>query len=208
MNLDKKEIIKNYILDKEVSPKERKERFQIAWDIHAYFDEIRKEITLNKVFRPLKKKIENENILPPSFEISYFDFGSIYITKSEWKEHQKDRGIISIAIERWFREGATVGLVKNKDFSLKDESFVRNILSKEGLRTSSKWWLGYLPNLSEILSLPLFDYYNCILDNPNRLINEYFEALNHILEIVKKEEVQNLLDRFVEKRKLQISNGM
>ena len=76
MGLQKKEIIKNYLLDDRLSVDEKKERFEIAWDIYTYFDEIRKEIALSRVFLPLKKKVES--VTPSSFVISNFDFGSIY----------------------------------------------------------------------------------------------------------------------------------
>ena len=76
MELQEKEIIKNYLLDEKIPVEERKERFKIAWDIYTYFDEIRKEIALSRVFLPLKKKVES--VTPSSFVISNFDFGSIY----------------------------------------------------------------------------------------------------------------------------------
>jgi len=202
----KKEIIKNYLLDEEVSLEERKRRFEIAWDIRHYFGKILEEFALEKVLLPLKEKLEKEGSLPPSFEVSYFDFGSIYITKPSWKEKPEDRGIISIALERWFLDSTTVGLVKNRDFSLRGEELIRNILVKEGLLIKhNKSWLSYLMNLPEIFSLPVLDYYKYILENPDRIVEDYFEALNRILKVVEKKEVQDLLDRLVEERKMQIS---
>jgi hypothetical protein len=204
MELQEKEIIKNYLLDEKIPVEERKERFKIAWDIYTYFDEIRKEIALSRVFLPLKKKVES--IMPSSFVVSNFDFGSIYITKQSWKEHQKDKGIVAVAIERWFEDATRVGIVKSRNFTLESERVVRDELSKEGLYSSTARWLGYLPNLSGVFSSPLLEYYNYILENPDRVINEHFEALNRVLEIVKKEKIQNLLDEFVEEMKSQVSH--
>ena len=125
--------------------------------------------------------------------ISNFDFGSIYIRDS--------------SSGRWFEDVTRVGIVKSRNFTLESERVVRDELSKEGLHSSTARWLGYLPNLSGVFSLPPLKYYNYILENPDRVINEYFEALNRVLEIVEKEEIQKLLDEFVVERKLQVSHG-
>jgi hypothetical protein len=40
MTKEKKELIKNYLLDEKISEEERKERFEIAWDIWENFQSI------------------------------------------------------------------------------------------------------------------------------------------------------------------------
>jgi hypothetical protein len=97
------------------------------------------------------------------------DFESIYITKQSWKEHQKDKGIVAVAIERWFEDVTRVGIVKSRNFTLESERVVRDELSKEGLHSSTARWLGYLPNLSETFSAELLGYYNYILENPETI---------------------------------------
>ena len=41
MELQKKEIIKNYLLDEKIPVEERKERFEIAWDV---WEKIKKQL--------------------------------------------------------------------------------------------------------------------------------------------------------------------
>jgi len=43
MRKEKKELIKNYLLDEKISEEERKERFEIAWNIWEKLPEIAKE---------------------------------------------------------------------------------------------------------------------------------------------------------------------
>jgi len=57
MKLQKKEIIKNYLLDEKVPLEERKERFQIAWDVWENLEEIKKEMR-KKVLTTLVNRIK------------------------------------------------------------------------------------------------------------------------------------------------------
>ena len=124
MNFQRKEVIKNYILDERLTPEERGERFEVAWDIWNYFDDILRELALNNFIQPLKRKLEE--VLPSSFEVSKFyvrnitktkEIIGIYITKPEWRLGPEDRGVVAVAFERW-NNGSTVGLVKNGQFLL------------------------------------------------------------------------------------------
>jgi len=132
---------------------------------------------------------------------------SIYITKPEWKENKRDRGIVAIAFERFERRNTKIGLVKNKDFSVEVEKELTPKLSAKGLKTTRSWWLGYLPDLPETLKLPLFEYYKQILVNPERVVDDCFNSLKRVLDIVQDKEVVELLDEFVEERKRQLSKS-
>ena len=57
MRKEKKEVIKNYLLDEKISEEERKERFEIAWDIGENFKDIKFELK-QKFIKELKQKIE------------------------------------------------------------------------------------------------------------------------------------------------------
>ena len=57
MRKEKKELIKNYLLDEKISEEERKERFEIAWDIEENFERIKFELR-QKLIKELKQKIE------------------------------------------------------------------------------------------------------------------------------------------------------
>ena len=196
--MDKKEIIKKYLLEGD----DRKIKLRIAWDIRKYFDEILDETALNQVIFPLKEKVND--ILPSNFIISYFDFGSFYITKDNWRENPRDRGIIAIALERWHRNNTDAGLVKNRAFKVKNEDIIIEKLSDKGLKSSHQWWLGRLSNVPPSLSLPLDEYYELVITNPTKIVDDYLQAIKEILDIVKDEEIFKLLEEFVKERKQQI----
>jgi len=59
MMKEKKELIKNYLLDEKISEEERKERFEIAWDIWENFDSIRIE-KQREIFLKLQKVLLEE----------------------------------------------------------------------------------------------------------------------------------------------------
>ncbi|WP_456341506.1 hypothetical protein, partial [Thermovibrio sp.] len=120
------------------------------------------------------------------------------------------RGIVAVAFERWNRNWSTVGLVKNDRFSVGQvEEKLRKKLSSKGLRTTHSWWLGYLPDpdLPKTLTAPLFEYYKSILVNPERVVEDCFNSLKRVLNVVQDEEVLELLDEFVEERKRQLSKS-
>ncbi|RTZ59554.1 MAG: hypothetical protein DSZ31_03730 [Gammaproteobacteria bacterium] len=201
--MDKFEIIKNFLLDENISPEIRRERFEIAWDIKENFDKIKAKLSLEKVIKPLKEKFEQ---YLNTYTVSRFDYGSIYITKPHWKESKNDRGIVAIAIERWFKDTSTVGLVKNTGSKLPLEDEVRNLLEqKYGLRTTHSWWLGYLPDERKLptTKLPLREYYLQILLNSERVIEEHFLALKEVLDIANEKEISQLLEKIVKERKKQ-----
>jgi hypothetical protein len=225
MNTQKKETIKNYILDEKLAPEERLERFEVAWDIWDYFDDVLEELALNNFIQPLKKKLEE--VLPSSFKVSKFNFGNsyiykkrkkrwikaksigIYITKSEWQLDSEDRGVVVVAFERFEGRGTKVCLIKNELFSVEVEKELAPKLSAKGLKTTQSWWLGYLPDsdLPETLTAPLFEYYKNILVNPERVVEDCFNSLKRVLDVVQDGEVLELLDEFVEERKRQLSKS-
>ncbi len=203
--MDKFEVIKNFLLDESVSLEIRKERFEIAWDIKENFDKIKAKFSLERVIKPLKEKLEQ---YLDTYTVSRFDYGSIYIIKPHWKESKNDRGIVAIAIERWFRDNSTVGLVKNTGSKLPLEDEVRKLLEqKYSLRTTHSWWLGYLPDERKppTTKLSLREYYLQILLNPERVVEEHFLALKEVLDIANDKEISQLLEEIVKARKEQIS---
>jgi DNA-binding transcriptional regulator GbsR (MarR family) len=205
--MDKKEIIKNYLLES----RNVEIKFEIAWDIKENLDKILAEICLEKVILPLKENVKEflskENFR--DFIVSYFDFGSFYITKRNWRENSKDRGIVAVAIERWNRDRGTIGLVKNHPFKVDSENYVREkvLYFYKGAFGSNQWWLIYLLNPPESFSLSLKEYYKVIITDPEKVVNDYLQAIVQILKVLENEEILELLEKVVKERKQQIASN-
>jgi len=199
--MDKFEIIKNFILDESVSLEIRKERFEIAWDIKEHFSKVLEKLSYEKFINPLIEKLKP---ILGDFIITQIYSSAIYIAKPHWKASANDRGIVSIAMERWNNPQTAIGLIKNNNnkFPLEDE--IKNLLQvKYGLRSTS-WWLGYLPDERKppTTKLPLKDFYLEILTNPKKVVEEHFQALKEVLDIANDKEISKLLEEIVTKQKI------
>jgi len=103
MSLQKKEIIKNYLLDEKLSVDEKLERLEIAWDIWEYLEEIKsdlKQIVLEKLDRKIKDEFPR-----PKYRMvnqGFFKGGigfdkELRIFKPEWIL-EGDKGILSYSL--------------------------------------------------------------------------------------------------------------
>jgi len=195
---EKKELIKNYLLDEKISEEERKERFEIAWDIWENFDSIRIE-KQREIFLKLQKVLLEELQSTP-YEITSIDWGAIYIAKKEWKETLPDRGIYSLAIEKCHNPQPMLGIVRNKVFTVPTEEKICKILAQNGY-TKTQWWLGYAPISKEWYP----NRKRCYLDifyQPNNVIEKLKEEFKTVYELViNSEELKVLLDKAVIERK-------
>lgn len=202
--MDKKKIIEEYLF--EGTPEEKKQKFEIAWDIRENFDEIKKEIAINNVFKPLEKKIK-ENILEKPFIITRLDWNGIYVAKPNWKQHENDRGIYAICVEKWDKEWPTIGIVRNAPFTTETEKQIKDVLleQKFGYKFGyTKEYLFYIP-IPDWRYGNLRDYYETVLINPSEIVDFFFKYFKQVYEIVRKTPgLEQLIDRSVEERKAQI----
>jgi len=104
MKEEKKEMIKKYLLDEKISENERKERFEIAWDIWENFEEIKFELR-QKLIKELKQKIKQSEefkdyIVVNRGLIEGEKFGTLCIFKKNWLiSPESRRGIFNYAFE-------------------------------------------------------------------------------------------------------------
>jgi len=105
MREEKKELIKNYLLDEKISEEERKERFEIAWDIEENFERIKFELR-QKLIKELKQKIEQSEgfrdyIIINRGLIEGEKYGTLFIFKKNWllSPESKNIGILNYAFE-------------------------------------------------------------------------------------------------------------
>ena len=198
--MDRKKIIEEYLF--EGTHEDRKEKFEIAWDVWENFDSIRSGQSKTKVFEPLANRIEKD-LLEEPFKITHFDWGSVYVAKPEWRQDENDRGIYAICVEKWNRGWPTIGIVRNKPFTTETEKQIGDILSKQNFR-STQWFLGYIP-IPDWKYSDLRYYYQTVLLNPSEIVDFFFNYLKQVYEIVRKTPgLEQLLDRSVEERKAQI----
>ena len=198
--IDRKKIIEEYLF--EGTPEEKKEKFEIAWDVRENFDEIKSELSINNVFKPLANRIR-ENILEEPFIVTQLNWCSLYVAKPDWKQNENDRGIYAICVEKWNKEWPTIGIARNKPFVTENEKQICDILAKHGFRLTHRNYLGYLP-ITEWKYSDL-EYYQTILLNPSEIVDFFFKYFKQVYEIVKKTPgLEELLDRSVEERKAQI----
>jgi len=201
--MDKFEIIKNFLLDENISPEIRRERFEIAWDIKENFDKVLEKLAYKNFINPLIEKLKP---ILGDFIITQTYSSAIYIAKPHWKQNIKDRGIIAIGLERWNNNRTEIGLIKNtdKETSPFEEEIKQLLTRKYGLKPT-RWWLGYLPDERKLptTKLPLREYYLQILLNPKRVIEEHFLALKEVLDIANDKEISQLLEKIVKERKKQ-----
>jgi len=185
---------------------EVRQNFEIAWDIRENFQKI-KEFLQSKLFKDLKDRVEKElPIKEHGFIISYFNWGSIYITKPEWRENERDRGIYAVAIEKWDRSYFTIGIVKNNSFKTSVESEIIKILQSLNY---GKWslFIGKIPLES------YFDFKNDkefylqkLLSDYDNLLEKTFNYLKKVYkDLVENKDLLNLFEESVKERKRQLN---
>ncbi len=200
MRDSKKELIKKFLL--EGSREEKKEKFEIAWDIWETFKDIRKDISKELIFKSLNRKIEE--LIEEPYRITHIDWGSIYVAKPEWKQTEEDRGIYALCVEKWDREQPYIGIVRNKEFTTSIERKIGEILLPKGFERNS-WFLAYIP-LSDWKYRNLKDYYLTALSNSDIIVGFIFNYFEKVYRTVRETEgLEELLDRSVEERKSQIA---
>jgi len=103
--MDKKEMIKSYILAKDITDEEKKERFEIARDIYIHLPEIMFELKREFIGR-VKGYIEEDEDIRRKFEIAEQGLldgekhGKIRIFKPAWKAKVNDNiPILSYLLE-------------------------------------------------------------------------------------------------------------
>jgi hypothetical protein len=199
---NKKEILKEFLL--EGSPEEIKIKWEIAWDIKTHFDELKVEISLERIFKPLAEKIKN--LIEEPYRITQLYWGAVYVAKPSWKENDKDRGIIALCVEKWNNDDPSIGIVKNKNsWKTSVDEKVEQILSQKGLRKKS-CFLGYiyLNENDRKYSKPK-DYYITAVLNPDEIVDFLFEKFKNLYNLVRENsELEKLLDQLVEERKRQL----
>ena len=206
--MDKKELITKIIFGSEDLSKvsfpaneDVKENFEIAWDVWENFEEIKRDL-LSKFIRELKDKVEKElSIKEHGFIVTCFDWGSLYVSKPEWLQKNGDRGIYSIAVEKWNRDYFTIGIARNNTFRTDKESEIINILQSLNYRTT-QWFIGYIPLDSYFYSSNKEFYLNRLLGDYDNLLEKTFIYLKKVYEdLIGNSELLNLFEESVKQRK-------
>jgi len=215
--MDKFEIIKNFLLDENISPEIRRERFEIAWDIRNSLDEVKK-LLRRKVFETVVEKLRNiENFkdykkIDKGF-LKGEKWGSFILYKENWVMYNEP--IISYAIEMETQKFYNIyyGIKKQSDknpFNGKwtsanlSEKFKNVLYTLQGILNNwkvSDWWLfwKYFDAFYALGSLE-DEYAFCIRlinsstlqEGINSLANYYVQKLTEL-----KELTENYLDEFV-----------
>jgi len=200
---------------------EVRQNFEIAWDIRENFDKIKVYLQA-KLFKDLKDKVEKElSLKEHGFIISYFDWGSIYITKPEWREKDKNynigtqisekefraiRGIYAITVEKWDRNWFTIGIVRNDPFKTPIENEIIKILQSLNYRTTS-WFIGYIPLESYFDFKDDKEFYlQKLLSDYDNLLEKTFNYLKKVYkDLVENKDLLNLFEESVKERKRQLN---
>jgi len=227
MGLQKTEIIKNYLLDERLPVEERKERFEIAWDIWENAEEIKKEMR-REVLIALVDKIKSSREFS-EYEVKDYGllegrkFGTLCIYKNTWL--LPGIGVpLSCGIEAEKSDylDLCLGIVKRdneKGIPFKGNwqgirelpSKWREIFSKifENLEKLSKgwktsdWWIVWKEFDSYYRNLNTWQkefYLEIIKEGYEAVAKYYFEELLKL-----KEATEGLLDNFIEEYKKSLS---
>jgi hypothetical protein len=105
MELQKKEIIKNYLLDEKIPVEERKERFKIAWDLWENFESIKEDIRRELAVKMVEQLNSDEFLR--DYEIKDFGFETkgkagcpIIVFKHAWSKNQSEP-LLFYSLEFW-----------------------------------------------------------------------------------------------------------
>ncbi|GAB6161668.1 hypothetical protein JCM12298_08270 [Desulfothermus naphthae] len=152
MREEKKEIIKNYLLNEKISEEERKERFEIAWDIWENFllicEDIKKEFFQNHI-QPEIKKLFGESFLIRDLifrdKVCYLN---VVLVKRNWlinnnpfyviKLNHDECGNYTLGLERWINNNITKDILK--DILKKEEEIKIFVSSKGKFDSVTQWW--------------------------------------------------------------------
>jgi len=169
MELQKKEIIKHYLLDERVPLEERKERFQVAWDVWENLESIKEDMRRKLAVKVLEQ-INSDKFFNENYEIKDFGFGTegkagcpVAVFKPAWKKSQSEpllffsleflRGQppyflnLHFGIRKKSKLNPFEGSWVNLPLALKDVlNRVISCLEREfGRKWSiSDWWIAYL----------------------------------------------------------------
>ncbi len=171
MGLQKKEIIKNYLLDETLPIGERKERFGIAWDVWESFESIKEDIRKALAIK-IVEALRSDKFLRSNYEIKNFGFETkgkagcpIVVFKHFWRKNQNEP-LLFYSLEFWRGQwpyfwGLHFGIRKKNNLSpfkgnwknselppaLKD--VLNRIMSRLENEFNKKWyindgWIAYL----------------------------------------------------------------
>ena len=216
--MDKFEIIKNFLLDESVSPEIRRERFDIAWDIKNYLDEIKK-LLRRKVFESVVKKLRNIDSFKDYKKIDKGflkgkRWGSFLLYKNEWTISGNPIVSYAMGFEKQDFLNIALGIVKqNEKFPFNGKWTSANFLQdlKRILQNLqeflidwkvSEWWIFWkcfdgfyaLRNQQEE-----YEFYTRLISS-----NTLQEGINNLADyyvrkmIELKELTERYLDEFVE----------
>ena len=220
MSMNAKEIIREFILDKEISERERKERFEIAWDIYHSFDDIafqvKKEL-MGSLLEKMKTSEEfTEFLVYDDGMLSGKRFGGIEVIKESWKTSNREKhGILNYRLEsdKANIHDLFIGIRKldeNKGIPFKGnwqniqepkslveksreiyEVFYKNL----DKASSSEWWIAWRYLDAYYCGMWEEEFYSKIVTKEG-----LEESINYIFDmfVKMKEATESLIDEFVE----------
>jgi len=218
--IDKKDLIKNYLLEEGLKDEERKIRFEIAWDIRENLDKIKFEIR-QELMRELLKRLENSEefkgykIVNRGL-IEEKHLGGFSIFKLDWTSDGGEYGILKYSLEAGTPSicNLYIGISKkDEDKGIpfkgnwqKTSDINKNLLEKlgkiyEALGEAkagwqvSEWWIAWRYLEEPYKSMLQKEFYTQIITSSGRK-----EALDYLFEqfVTLKKATEKLIDEFIE----------
>ncbi len=223
--MDRKKIIEEYLF--EGSLEERKERFEIAWDVWKNFDRIKlsiREGVLGKLRDKIRKKTQNPNDpfygykLDDSGFLKRQKWGNMVLYKQEWIvdgkpilmygiEYEKENYVgLYLGISKYSNQIPLVGNWEDAQGLLQEwkEIFEQvKIRLKEALPGNwkpSDWWILWKYFDSYYGGMWQKEFYIEILENSKNNLEEGCEALaDYYIDKLEKlrDATEELIDEFV-----------
>jgi len=223
-------LIGNYLLDEKISEEERKERFEIAWDIWKSFKEIKLSLK-QRMLKALMNKISSSNEFR-GYEvrdggIEGEQCGSLIILfKKDWLSSGSKIGVLNYVFDASTHKNV-VGIMKQdkgipfegdwRKFENNSNEFLKkcsekcseicdNVLGRGSRRWKvSEWCIAW-----KWLEDPLYgmwekEFYLQIMSNDGieRAVNCFFDELLKL-----KKETEGYIDKFIEFIKIHLKAGI
>jgi hypothetical protein len=203
--IDKKDLIKNYLLEEGLKDEERKIRFEIAWDIRENLEKIKFEIKQDLIKELLKRlenseefkgyKIVNRGLIEGK------QWGGFYIFKLDWTSDGGEYGILNYGLEAGYYQICTlyIGITKRKDINKNLLENLKKIYETIGGENAgwevSEWWIAWKYLEEPYKSMSQKEFYTQIITFSGRK-----EALDYLFEqfVTLKKATEKLIDEFIE----------
>lgn len=198
-------MVVKYITDEKINAEERKERFEVAWDIWEHFEEAQQQLKV-KLFRDIEVKIYKEfgdEYFINNRIISCNKHNPMKIFKKKWADNE-NIGVFNYAIEADHNKIINTyhGIKRfRKKEKIRGEDEVLNALREinGGYKEDFQdWWVGWLYPPEPYKGMWQKEFFLEILDeNTRNRVIDYF--VNKLVEV--KDRTEHLIDKVVDEFK-------